>query len=341
MSACVCFFVQVYPAISVGDCVTAFHSQSGLLLRGQVLSVDLMSRADRVPVYRVQFEYPVLFSATFTDEELCIHGDLNVLTGESAPPTGAMQESAGLVLPSSHGSSMLADGHSGSLNSQQHMWEQTAALQYFLDRKENLIEALRVLQDEAARERSRWMKSAAAAGGGVGALDSAAVAYTKTFVEQRDWVTRNIDKTDRIVAQLMRRIDPSGQGLPSDPAAALKSAQASSSSSSSASSVGGGQESGKEGPGAVSEVVWRELQTAAEEMLGVTSSSDKGKSSADRLSVLCVTVLLMLKRYCAEEFCRPIELCQCVVGHLAQYKGMPEVQNIIGQVETICFGSSF
>jgi hypothetical protein len=312
----------------VGDCVTAFHAQSGLLLRGQVLSVDLLSRADRVPVYRVQFEYPVLFSATFTDEELCIHGDVSVLTGESAS-SGSMDGGAALggLNASGNGTAAVPGSEGKSSPSGQHhqqLWEQTAALKYFLERKENLVDALRVLQDEAARERSRWMKSAAGAGGVVaGSLDSQALAYTQTFVEQRDWVARNIEKTDRIIGQLVRRIDASGTG-------------ASNGSTVGAAAAGSSDSGAAEGIG-VSEI-WGDLEAAAEKLLG---TSKPGENGGYRMAVLSVTMLLMLKRYCVEEFCRPIELCQWMVDKLGDFKSMPQVQNIIGQIETICFGSTF
>jgi hypothetical protein len=311
--------VQVYPAISVGDCVTAFHAQSGLLLRGQVLSVDLLSRADRVPVFRVQFEYPVLFSATFTDEELCIHGDMSVLTGESVPLASADGGTAQVGLSAS-GSGVAAPA--SNTNDQQQLWEQKAALKYFLERKENLVDGLRVLQDEAARERSRWVES----GAGSGPLDSKALAYTQTFVEQREWVARNIEKTDRIINQLVQRIDASSAGSLS-----------STDTGGGASGAAGSSDAGGKGGVGVGEV-WRELEAAAEGLLGASKS---GRSSGDHMAVLSVTVLLMLKRYCAEEFCRPIELCQWIVEKLMDFKSMPMVQNIIGQVETICFGSSF
>ena len=315
----------MYAPVTVGDTVSAVHSDSGLLLRGQVLTLET-SFPNNTPSYRVQFEYPVMFTGVIKDEEIAVHGELlslllkpdhaiNIDSEEQIKKIDQQLLSAHEIRPETM----------PEIDAKR-KWEHAATLHYFLDRKEYLMETLKALNSKMENTLS-LSKTKEAFVCGSRSSDNVVTSY---FSEQYQWVLNNISRTNNIIQQLLKQFDSDCLNFTNHGAPVFGSSDSSSEVS----------------------AAWREefkklecisLSTKQAKDAALHSNIDVSNSDSDQsISLLrtFICCLMVLKKYFLEEFCQPKELCDFLVRKVDEFKQVLPVRAFIDKIEAICFGVS-
>lgn len=344
---------QVPPAISIGDCVTAVHSGSGLLIRGQVLTLEA-NHADESPSCRVQFEYPVMFTAIIEDRALAVHGETPSVKLNNKIPVGTATGTSDDGRP---GDALLHG--TNNVISDRRQWEHAATLQYFLERKEYLLESLKVLNNLAEQELLIQSSGRAA---GVNTGDST---FTDNFITQHQWVIDNILRTDDIIRQLLQQLsnDPSLSRKSdvlfpptSDDSGAIEVAwnqhyeqMVNISISAAATKDSRNNSSGLFLGGDIVTIADDKASppdqsgsssSAALEKTNQSHATDEDIEPVVELYKTCVCCLELLRKFQLEEFCKPKELCEFLVRKVERYNDLVPMRNVIQKIEAICFGLS-
>lgn len=327
----------MFPPITVGDCVTAYHAESGLLLRGQVLTLETCY-PEGTPSYRVQFEYPVMFTGIVRDEDLAVHGEL---ISASTKCDGIEDTDA----PDNASAAVCGE--------ERRQWEHAATLQYFLDRKEYLLESLKVLNNLAEQELLQRTQSESSSGG------IAESQFTDNFLQQHQWVIDNVVRSDHIIAQLLQQLsnDATLYGKevisppsPSEDNSVIQSEWILQYESLSNVSVPApvrdqnparlflSGDARQASPQNLTRVEFRNSKESS--TIDDYSSRKEDFSSVLELYKICVCCLALLKKFQLEEFCRPKDLCVFLVSKVDGYNDVLPMRNVVQKIEAICFGLS-
>ncbi len=278
--------------------MTAFHGDSGLLLRGQVLTLEA-TFPDKIPSFRVQFEYPVMFTGVIEDEDIAVHGEANISV---------------LCLPDLTGSGESADistdeRQEGSKASMQSLsvnlkGEHVVTLHYFLDRKDALLDSLRILLDKYEGKTGKI-------------FETLPEISHKWFQEQLLWTTKNIARTNAIICQLLAQVD------------------------SSVDTDFGGTFSGAL---QTDEAWQTEFIKICKEFDIVTARAQIPVYQAEEFEFpveflkICACCLAMLKKHSTEVFFRPKALFEFLEGKLKAFQDVVPVTIFIEKIGLICFG---
>lgn len=296
------FSYDVPPPITVGDCVTAFHDDSGLLLRGQVLTLEA-SFPDNVPSYRVQFEYPVMFTGVIQDEDLAVHGEANISMLSATDLSGSVESVDANVVAEQDASKASVQPIDAKLKG-----EHVVTLHYFLDRKDTLLDSLRVLSDKYE--------------GNIKTADEMGfVMNQQSFQEQRKWITKNIARTNVIISQLLAQADVA---FDSDFKGIVDTRiQVEEVWSSEFNKIS------KE---------FDSIRAKAQALSNIPFHQTEDYKLPNEFLKTCACCLAMLKKFSTEDFFRPMELCECLEGKLRIFEDAVSVSIFIEKIGRICFG---
>ena len=315
-----------------------------MLLRGQVLTLETCY-PEGAPSYRVQFEYPVMFTGIVRDEDLALHGEL-VCSGLNKSDASDVEDSGKFGDMELQGSSAVgSDGR--------RQWEHAATLQYFLERKEYLLESLKVLNNLAEQELLLRAESENNQSDG----NTAESQFTEKFLQQHQWVIDNVMRSDNIIAQLLQQLNNDTSLHGQDVIRSTSPV-----TSNSAIETVWGEQYEKLGSVSIPVHINREnnpsgLLLGGDPVQAATESSSFGESNEslpedqpiagteDMSSVLelykvCACCLALLNKFQLEEFCRPKELCEFLVSKVDGYSDLLPMRNVVQKIEAICFGLS-
>jgi hypothetical protein len=323
-----------------------------------------------------------MFTGIVRDEDLALHGEVPYLTqyrGGNAHAQAGDGEDGDPSLLGGGGDVNMQDMSTvgGDIRKQ---WEHAATLKYFLDRKEYLLESLKVLNNLAEQELLMRSESE----GDADAIASESQ-FTDNFLQQHQWVIDNVMRSDHIIAQLLQQLnsDASLQGQsvmkpssPSKQSAVIEAAWKEQYGLLDQVSVptpargrtdmllGGGLAGGGAGEGGdsphVKLVGGGAVTTVAADMMPGSSSSSSSSSTANsssstanssgaetgdadsalELYKTCMCCLTLLRKFQLEEFCRPKELCEFLVSKVDGYNDVVPMRNVVQKIEAICFGLS-
>lgn len=294
-----------------------------------------------------------MFTGIVRDEDLALHGELIYST--QSKHRYNIDTSSETGVSNAGGASGQGTSTIGSDGTRQ--WEHAATLQYFLDRKEYLLESLKVLNNLAEQE---LMLRAQAEGCGADSSSAATQSqFTEKFLQQHQWVIDNVMRSDHIITQLLQQLnsDASLQGhdviTPASPTPENSLIQnvwneqyhllrdinvpvpTSRDNNSTGFLLGGDalQPQPHEATGQHAS-----LDCTVEN--GTPQNVEEDMSSVLELYKICVCCLSLLRKFQLEDFCKPKDLCEFLVSKVDGYNDLVPMRNVVQKIEAICFGLS-
>lgn len=303
-----------------------------------------------------------MFTGIVRDEDLALHGEvgyLNQCKGFYNPCDMVDETGSGIHDGVIQGMSTI--GSEGERQS-----EHAATLQYFLERKEYLLESLKVLNNLAEQElalQARVENSSAEKN-----CEPEKSQFTDTFLQQHQWVIDNVVRSDHIIGQLIQQLnsDPSLKGQdvkphsPSNERSVIDAVWSEQyellgsvvipacSSNPSGLLLGGDRMADAvEGLGVIVSTEESEHRDAipggnlgSDNDNNATASDVIGMDSVLNLYKTCVCCLCLLRKFQIDEFCRPKDLCEYLVSKVDGYNDIAPMRNVVQKIEAICFGLS-